>query len=65
MKSPAQQRSQAQQAERWRLHSRCESEVRQVGPHWGVYCATHNKWIQWIPRDQVRHLTVAGENDRK
>lgn len=56
MKSTAQQRSWAQQEQRWQLHSRCECEVRQRGPHWGVYCATHNKWIQWIDKTQAQQI---------
>jgi hypothetical protein len=57
MKSTAQQRSWAQQEQRWQLHSRCECEVRQQGPHWGVYCANHNQWIQWIGKTQAREIT--------
>ena len=65
MKSRAAQRSRAQQAERWQLHSRCESEVRQQGPHWGVYCVQHGRWIQWIGRDQVRALGIDPEKHHK
>lgn len=61
MTPSAQQRSQAQQAERWRLHSRCEAELRQTGPHWGIYCATHNQWIQWIRRNQVPQLVMTAK----
>ncbi len=51
------QRSHRLQDERWQLHSRCECEVRQTGPHWGVYCARHGTWIQWIGREQAQQIT--------
>jgi hypothetical protein len=57
MKTSAARRSEIQLQQRWQLHSRCECEVRQTGPHWGVYCARHGTWIQWIGRDQAQEIT--------
>jgi hypothetical protein len=54
----ARERSQQQLDQRWRLHSRCEAVVRQVGPHWGVYCREHGAWIQWIARHQVSQFDL-------
>ena len=56
MKLTAQQRSQAQLEQRWRQHSACACAVRQQGPHWGVYCADHGTWIQWIDRTQAQQI---------
>jgi hypothetical protein len=29
-------------------HLWCPMEVRQRGPHVGLYCAQHGTWIKWI-----------------
>lgn len=43
-------------AERWQRHQACAAEVRERGPHIGLYCAQHHKWIKWISSDEAREL---------
>jgi len=43
----------AKQQAAFDLHAGCKARVQQVGPHWGLYCDTHNVWIKWIRKDQV------------
>ena len=39
-----------------KLHMNCPMEIRTKGPHFGLYCVTHNKWMQWIPKHQLESL---------
>jgi hypothetical protein len=34
-------------------HKDCPKETRTSGPHRGLYCACHNKWLMWIPKEQA------------
>ena len=56
MKSSSRERSISELESRWQLHRDCRAEVRQRGPHWGVFCGEHDHGIQWLRRDQVREL---------
>ena len=47
------------QANRTRVsetHMHCPMEVRQKGPHIGLYCACHGAWIKWISQKQADHI---------
>jgi hypothetical protein len=37
-------------------HMWCRMEVRQKGPHVGLYCAEHGTWIRWISMSQARKI---------
>jgi len=63
MKTTSRELSLQHLSERWQLHRDCEAEVRQVGPHWGVYCGDHGTWIQWIRQDQIDQILA--ENNHK
>jgi hypothetical protein len=39
------QRQQLQQQ-----HQSCPKETRATGPHLGLYCITHSKWLRWLPK---------------
>lgn len=41
-------------------HMHCEMEIRQRGPHWGLYCQQHNKWIKWIAPQDIQLLANQG-----
>jgi hypothetical protein len=62
MKLTPQQRSQAQLDQRWHAHRQCKCAVQQRGPHWGVYCADHGTWIQWIAQDQAQQILAEKTN---
>ena len=32
-------------------HLSCPLELRQRGPHVGLYCAQHGTWLKWISKD--------------
>lgn len=32
-------------------HKDCPKETRITGPHLGMYCVCHNKWLKWIPKE--------------
>jgi hypothetical protein len=36
------------------IHFRCPCELKQVGPHVGLYCKTHKEWIKWLDRDEIK-----------
>lgn len=29
-------------------HNQCECMVLQRGPHWGLFCQPHGKYIKWL-----------------
>jgi hypothetical protein len=37
-------------------HSACEMTIRPCGPHQGLYCAQHGKWIKWISRQDLAKI---------
>jgi hypothetical protein len=37
-------------------HLFCPMEVRQQGPHVGLYCAQHGTWIKWIGRKDAAKI---------
>jgi hypothetical protein len=39
-------------------HLHCEVEFRQRGPHWGMYCSEHNRWIRWMRQEELVALGV-------
>ena len=61
MKSQSRERSIRQLESRWHEHSECEAVIRYHGPHWGIYCADHGTWIQWIRRDQIDQAGIDPE----
>jgi len=37
-------------------HSACEMTLQPCGPHQGLYCVRHNKWIQWLSRRDLAKI---------
>ena len=42
-------------------HRNCSVEVKQTGPHWGLYCSNprcrkKGSWIDWIKKDKLKGL---------
>jgi len=61
--TPEQQRTRTKQARlaRENTHKNCAVEVKQTGPHWGLYCVNQKckkkgSWIDWIKKDKLRGL---------
>ena len=38
-------------------HSLCDCMVRQRGPHWGLFCQPHNKYIKWLNHTELFELS--------
>lgn len=41
-------------------HDKCPVELRVSGPHIGLYCSCHNKWLKWITDGEARIALEAG-----
>ena len=46
---------------RHNLHRNCAVAIKQVGPHWGLYCkntkcTAHGKWINWVAQQAMRGI---------
>lgn len=61
--TPDEQRTQTKLVNlaRENLHRNCQIEIKQAGPHWGLYCSNPKcrktgSWIDWIKKDQVRNM---------
>jgi hypothetical protein len=61
--SPNEQRIQTKLVNlaRENLHRNCSINIKQAGPHWGLYCANPKcrktgAWIDWIKKDQVKQM---------
>jgi hypothetical protein len=59
--TPAQQRiaSKMSYLQRENTHRNCEVDIRQTGPHWGLYCRNKScgktgQWIQWIKQRSLK-----------
>ena len=50
------QRSKQKQILKEQKHMFCPMEVRQKGPHIGLYCAQHGVWIKWISQTQAQEI---------
>lgn len=37
-------------------HSNCECQLRQKGPHWGLFCAEHGSYIKWLNRQELAEI---------
>ena len=37
-------------------HLHCRMEVRQRGPHTGLYCSEHGTWIRWISATEANKI---------
>ena len=35
-------------------HDQCPMELRVSGPHIGLYCQCHNKWLKWLTDGEAR-----------
>jgi hypothetical protein len=35
------------------LHDRCACEIKEVGPHIGLYCKPHRHWLKWLTKDEI------------
>ena len=40
-------------------HDACPVELRVVGPHIGLYCQCHNKWLKWLTDAEARVALTA------
>ena len=43
------------------LHRNCSVDIKQTGPHWGLYCANPKcsktgRWISWVKQDQLKAI---------
>ena len=39
-------------------HLHCDMDIKQKGPHWGLYCKQHGKWIRWITHNEASILGI-------
>lgn len=39
-----------------KTHMHCRMEVRQKGPHIGLYCSEHGVWIKWISQKEADRI---------
>jgi hypothetical protein len=37
-------------------HLHCPMELRQRGPHVGLYCSCHGTWIRWISQTEAAKI---------
>jgi len=61
--TPDEQRTQTKlvNLQRENLHRNCSIEIKQTGPHHGLYCANKRcrksgSWISWIKQDQLKNI---------
>lgn len=61
--TPDEQRTQTKLAnlQRENTHRNCTVEIKQAGPHWGLYCSTPTckkmgSWISWIKQDSFKAI---------
>jgi hypothetical protein len=61
--TPDEQRTKTKLANlaRENLHRNCGVDIRQAGPHWGLYCGNPkckrtNAWISWVKQDQLKAI---------
>lgn len=41
-------------------HQNCEMELRLMGPHTGLYCRPHNKWMKWVSAKEAKIIANLG-----
>jgi hypothetical protein len=34
-------------------HDRCPCELREQGPHIGLYCRPHKHWLKWLTKEEI------------
>jgi hypothetical protein len=39
-------------------HNHCPVEFRVQGPHTGMYCQTHDVWIRWISKQDLKKIAL-------
>jgi hypothetical protein len=61
--TPEEQRIKTKMANlaRENLHRNCGINIKQAGPHWGLYCSNPKcrkagSWIDWIKKDQLKNI---------
>jgi hypothetical protein len=61
--SPDEQRTRTKLANltRENLHRNCSIKIKEVLPHWGLYCDNPRckktgSWIGWIKKDQLKNI---------
>jgi hypothetical protein len=61
--TPDEQRTRTKMAnlQRENTHRNCSVEIKQTGPHWGLYCSNPkckktNSWISWIKQTDTRSI---------
>jgi hypothetical protein len=61
--TPDEQRTKTKMANlaRENLHRNCNVDVKQTGPHYGLYCSNKKcwrtgAWISWIKQDQFKAI---------
>lgn len=43
-----------------RSHELCGCYLAQRGPHWGLYCRPHHRWIKWVTAEHRALILDAG-----
>lgn len=43
------------------LHRNCKVEIKETGPHWGLYCANTQcpktgSWLQWVNKRNLKSI---------
>jgi len=61
--TPDEQRTRTKMANlaRENLHRNCAVNIKQAGPHWGLYCGNKKcrktgKWITWVKQDNLKGI---------
>ena len=61
--SPDEQRIQTKLVNlaRENLHRNCSVDIKQTGPHWGLYCSNPKckktgSWIDWIKKEELKQM---------
>lgn len=61
--TPDEQRTRTKMANlaRENLHRNCGVDIKQAGPHWGLYCGNPRcrrtgSWISWVRQDQLKAI---------
>lgn len=45
-------------------HQNCPMELRETGPHIGLYCQTHGKWMKWVSQPDAKKIRKILANDK-
>lgn len=42
---------------KWCGNKNGEYYLQENGPHYGLYCGVCDRWVKWVKRDEMLHLT--------